>query len=106
MIGLGKLHNNLYLLQALSNCKSISEVSTVLELVLQSFAHSISHIPIVTKPHLSHLRLGHVSDANFNIVYLMYLSFIQINSVLFVQLQSIKDCIFPTLITYLIMLLT
>ena len=63
MIGLGKLHNNLYLLQALSNCKSISEASTVLELVLQSFAHSISHITIVTKPHLSHLRLGHDSDA-------------------------------------------
>ena len=63
MIGLGKLHNNLYLLQALSNYKSISEVSTVLELVLPSFAHSISHIPIVTKPHLSHLRLGHVSNA-------------------------------------------
>ena len=63
MIGLGKLHNNLYLLRASSNCKSISEASTVLEFVLQSFAHSISHIPIVTKPHLSHLRLGHVSDA-------------------------------------------
>ena len=63
MIGLGKLHNNLYLLQASNNCKSISEASTVLESDLQSFVHSVSHVPIVTKPYLWHLRLGHVSDA-------------------------------------------
>ncbi|XP_075654682.1 uncharacterized protein LOC142624823 [Castanea sativa] len=63
MIGLGKLHNNLYLLQASTNCKSISEPSTVLESVVQSFAHSVLHVPIVTKPYLWHLRLGHVSNA-------------------------------------------
>ena len=62
MIGLGKLHNNLYLLQTLDNCKSISEATTVLESVLQSFVHYVSHVPIVTKPYLWHLRLGHVSD--------------------------------------------
>ena len=62
MIGLGKLHSNLYLLQTLENCKSISEATTVLESVLQSFVHFVSHVPIVTKPYLQHLRLGHVSD--------------------------------------------
>ena len=34
MIGSGKLHINLYLLQTSENCKSISEAATVLELVL------------------------------------------------------------------------
>ena len=32
---------------------------------------------------------------NFIIVYLMYLPFISIENVLFVLLQSIKDCLFP-----------
>ena len=62
MIGLDKLHNNLYLLQTSDNCKSISETTTVLESILQSFVHFVSHVPIVTKPYLWHLRLGHVSD--------------------------------------------
>ena len=61
MIGLGKLHSNLYLLQTFENCKSISK-ATVVESVLQSFIHSVSRVPIVTKPYLWHLRLGHVSD--------------------------------------------
>ena len=30
-IGVGKLHNNLYLLQASTNCKSISRVSSILQ---------------------------------------------------------------------------
>ena len=59
---MGELHNNLYLLQTLENCKSISEATTVLESLLQSFTHSVSHAPSVTKPYLWHLRLGHVSD--------------------------------------------
>ena len=62
MIGLGKLHNNLYLLQALNNCKSISEASTILESVLKSFVSYVSHDSIVTKPYLWHLRLGHASN--------------------------------------------
>ena len=62
MIGLGKLHSNLYLLQTSKNCKSISEATAVLESVLQSFVHFVSHVPIVTKPYLWHLRLGHVFD--------------------------------------------
>ena len=62
MIGLGKFHNNLYLLQASDNCKSISKASTILESVLKSFFNSVSHVPIVTKPYLWHLRLGHASN--------------------------------------------
>ena len=48
MIGLGKLHGNLYLLQASNNCTSISKASIILELVLKSFVNSVSHVPIVT----------------------------------------------------------
>ena len=59
---MGELHNNLYLLQTSKNCKSISKATTILESVLQFFAHSVSHVPSVTKPYLWHLRLGHVSD--------------------------------------------
>ena len=62
MIGLGKLHNNMYLLQTLGNCKSLLETTAILESVLHSFVHFVSHVPIVTKPYLWHLRLGHVSD--------------------------------------------
>ena len=62
MIGLGKLHNNLYLLQNSVNCKSISEATIVPELVLQSCVHSVSFVPSITKPYLWHFRLGHVSD--------------------------------------------
>ena len=62
MIGLGKPHNNLYLLQASNNCTSISEASTILESVLKSFVSSVSHDSIVTKPYLWHLRLGHASN--------------------------------------------
>ncbi|XP_023900878.1 uncharacterized protein LOC112012717 [Quercus suber] len=62
VIGLGKLQNNLYLLQTSRNCKYASEANSVLESVFQSFAHSVSNTSNVNKPYLWHLRLGHVSD--------------------------------------------
>nr|XP_023873300.1 uncharacterized protein LOC111985884 [Quercus suber] len=62
VIGLGKLHNNLYLLQTLENCKYASEAKSVLEPVFKSFAHSVSNTFNVNKPYLWHLRLRHVSD--------------------------------------------
>ncbi|XP_075652640.1 uncharacterized protein LOC142623058 [Castanea sativa] len=62
MIGMGKLHNNIYLLQASSNCTSISGASSILKSVFSSLVHSVSSIPVVSKPYLWHLRLGHVFD--------------------------------------------
>ena len=58
MIGLGKIHNNLYLLQTSSTCKSVSEASSILEYVLSSLVNSVSDIPVASKPFLWHLRLG------------------------------------------------
>ena len=105
MIGLGKLHSNLYLLQTLENCKSISEATTVLESVLQSFVHSVSHVPIVTKPYLWHLRLGHVSDDKLHHCISDVSSFHFNKECVVCLLQSIKDCLFLILNTCLIMLL-
>ena len=62
VIGLGKLQNNLYLLQTSGNCKYASEAKSVLESVFKSFAHFVSNTSNVNKPYLWHLRLGHVSD--------------------------------------------
>ena len=62
MIGLDKLHGNLYLLQDSVNYKSILEASTILESVLKSFVNFVSHVAIVTQSYLWHLRLGHASD--------------------------------------------
>ena len=59
MIGVGKLHHNLYLLQSSNICDSVLEVSSTLQLVFKSFVNFVS---AVSKPYLWHLRLGHVSD--------------------------------------------
>ena len=59
---MGKLRNNLYLLQTSKNCKSASEATIVLESVFKSFAHFVSNTSNVNKPYFWHLRLGHVSD--------------------------------------------
>jgi len=61
-IGVGKLHNNLYLLQNSTNCKSISEASSILQSIFSSFAHSVSNIHIVSKQYIWHLRLRHAFD--------------------------------------------
>ena len=49
------------MLHITSSCKSVSEASSTLESVFQSFVNSVS-TPSVTKPYLWHMRLGHVSD--------------------------------------------
>ena len=49
-IGVGKLHNNLYLLQASMDCKTISKASSIIQSVFSSFVHSVSNIPAVSKP--------------------------------------------------------
>ena len=69
MIGLGKLHNNLYLLQTSANCKSVSEAIAILESIFHSFVHSVSNVPIATKPYLWHLRLGHASDDKLHVLH-------------------------------------
>ena len=69
MIGLGKLHNNLYLLQTSANCKSVSEAIAILESIFHSFVHSVSNVPIATKPYLWHLRLGHASNDKLHVLH-------------------------------------
>ena len=59
MTGVGKLHHNLYLLQSSSICDSVSDVSSTLQSVSNSFVNFVS---TVSKSYLWHLRLGHVSD--------------------------------------------
>ena len=61
-IGVGKLHNNLYLLQVSPDWTSISGVSSILQSVFYSLVNFVSTIPIVSKPFLWYLRLGHVAD--------------------------------------------
>ncbi|XP_075633641.1 uncharacterized protein LOC142606128 [Castanea sativa] len=67
-IGVGELHDNLYLLHSTSSYKSISEASSILEFVFKSFVNSVSD-PSVTKPYLWHLRLGHVSDNKLHVLH-------------------------------------
>ncbi|XP_065618325.1 uncharacterized protein LOC136062751 [Quercus suber] len=57
-IGVGKLNNNLYLLQVSPDCTSISGVSSILNSVFDSLVNSVSNVPVVSKPFLWHLRLG------------------------------------------------
>ena len=85
MIGLGKLHNNLYLLQTSSTCKSVSEASSILEYVLSSLVNSVSDIPVASKPFLWHLRLGHVSD---NKLHILHHSLPDVTTI-----HSNKDCV-------------
>ena len=85
MIGVGKLHNNLYLLQASIDCKTISKASSILQSVFSSFVHSVYNIPIVSMTYLWHLRLGHVSDNKLNALHNAFPDVI--------QFHSNKDCI-------------
>ena len=84
-IKVGKLHNNLYLLQALPDCTSISRASSILQFVFSSLVHSISTVPVLSKPYLWHLRLGHVSDNK--------LSNLHNHLPNIIQFQSKKDCV-------------
>jgi len=68
-IGVGKLHNNLYLLQSSTSCKSDFVVSFILESVFSSFVNNVSDVPIITKPYLWHLRLGHASNAKLHALH-------------------------------------
>ena len=68
-IGVGKLHNNLYLLQSSTSCKSDSAVSFILESVFSSFVNNVSDVPVITKPYLWHLRLGHASNAKLHALH-------------------------------------
>ena len=60
-IGVSKLHNNLYLLSTTS-CKLDSAVSSILDSIFGTFVNNVSDIPVITKPYLWHLRLGHALD--------------------------------------------
>ena len=62
---MGKLHNNLYLLSTTS-CKSDFVVSSILDSVFGTFVNNVSDVPVITKPYLWHLRLGHASDAKLH----------------------------------------
>ena len=84
-IGVGKLHNNLYLLQVSLDCTSISGVSSILQSVFDSFVNSVSNVPFVSKPFLWHLRLGHVSNNKLNTLHSHFPDVI--------QFQSNKDCV-------------
>ena len=66
---MGKLHNNLYLLQVSPDCKSISGVSSILQSIFDSLVNSISNVPVVSKPFLWHFRLGHVFDNKLNTMH-------------------------------------
>ena len=55
-IGVGKLHNNFYLLSTTS-CKSNSVISSILDSVFGTFVNNVSAILVITKPYLWHLRL-------------------------------------------------
>ena len=55
-IGVGKLHNELYLLQDSENCKSLSPI---FQSTFKSLVNFVSFS--VSKPYLWHMRLGHVS---------------------------------------------
>ena len=84
-IGVGKLHNNLYLLQVSPDCTSISGVSSILQSVFDSFVNFVSNAPVVSKPFLWHLRLGHVYDNKLNTLHSHFPNVI--------QFQSNKDCV-------------
>ena len=72
MIGVGELHDNLYLLHTTSSCKFISEASSTLESVFQSFVNSmldfVSTLSVI-KPYLWHMRIGHISDNKFHALH-------------------------------------
>ena len=66
---MGKLHSNLYLLQSSTSCKSDSTISSILDSVFSSFVNNVLDVPVITKPYLWHLRLGHASDAKFHALH-------------------------------------
>ena len=65
---MGKLNNNLHLLSTTS-CKSDSAVSSILDSVFGTFVNNVSDVPVITKPYLWHLRLGHASDAKLHALH-------------------------------------
>ena len=80
-----KLHNIPYLLQGSTNCKATSVAFSILQSDFSSFIHSVSNIPIVSKPYLWHLRLGHASNNKLNALHSAFPDV--------VQFHSNKDCI-------------
>ena len=66
---MGKLHSNLYLLQSSTSCKSDSTISSILDSVFSSFVNNVSDVPVITKPYLWHLRLGHASNAKLHVLH-------------------------------------
>ncbi|XP_065617414.1 uncharacterized protein LOC136062367 [Quercus suber] len=84
-IGVGKLHNNLYMLQASSNCTSLSGAPSILQSVFNSLEHYVSSILVVSKSYLWHLRLGHVSDNKLSALHNHFPDVI--------QFQSNKNCV-------------
>ena len=72
MIGVGELRDNLYLLNTASTCKSVSEASSTIESVFQSFVNSmldfVSTLSVI-KPYLWHMRIGHISDNKFHALH-------------------------------------
>ena len=80
-----KLHNTLYLLQVSTDCKTTSVAFSILQSVFSSFIHFVSNIPIVSKPYLWHLRLGHASHNKLNALHNAFPDVI--------QFHSNKDCI-------------
>lgn len=74
-IGVGKLHNDLYLLQESTNFKSILDVSHILQSVFTSLVNSVavSTTPIISKPYFRHLRLGHGLDNKFSALQSVFL---------------------------------
>ena len=72
-------------LQSSTNCNSILEASSVLQSVFTSFVNLVFDIPIVSKPYLWHLRLGHVSDNKLNVLQHTFPDVI--------TFHSNKDCI-------------
>ena len=66
---MGKLHNNLYLLQSSTSCKSDFAVSSILDSIFSYFVNNVSDVPVITKPYLWQLTLGHVSDAKLHTLH-------------------------------------
>ena len=93
---MGKLHNELYLLQDSQHCKSFSPVlQSIFKSLVNSFSFSVS------KPYLWHMRLGHVSNNKLMALQSIIPNVLHFQSnkdVLFVPLLSKSDFLFHILI--------
>ena len=67
-IGVGKLHNNLYLL-SITSCKLDSTISSILDSNFGTFVNNVFDILVITKPYLWHFKLGHASDAKLHALH-------------------------------------